>query len=240
MDHASITAAGSSVPDVTEKISNIDVGFTAAAPLRVGTGKRGLRAVLLDLKPTAFDKVRIQAFRQFFHAEQLISGKVDATKYTGSQGLCGFLAIDGGTGSGIGSLILDCLSVNYGSKLIQGFVSRVIATRCGCLLPNGIRRWVSSLSESTDLSMWMGFHAVGGDTGFGSLGHGVVELGCPMQRSCLVPTDLCNSAQKSSKPARPGVGERPVCFWVPKSSKRISGYQKREGLGMPIGAGLWL
>ena len=108
-----------------------------------GAGKHVPRAVFLDLEPTVIDEVRTGTYRQLFHPEQLISGKEDAANNfarghytigkeivdlcldrirkladncTGLQGFMVFNAVGGGTGSGLGSLLLERLSVDYGKK----------------------------------------------------------------------------------------------------------------------------
>ncbi|KAL0334261.1 UNVERIFIED_CONTAM: Tubulin alpha-1 chain [Sesamum angustifolium] len=108
-----------------------------------GAGKHVPRAIFLDLEPTVVDEVRTGAYRQLFHPEQLISGKEDAANNfarghytvgkdiidlcldrvrkladncTGLQGFLVFNAVGGGTGSGLGSLLLERLSVDYGKK----------------------------------------------------------------------------------------------------------------------------
>merc|ERR1712060_1005300 len=108
-----------------------------------GAGKHVPRAVFLDLEPTVIDEVRTGTYRQLFHPEQLISGKEDAAnnfarghytigkeivdlcldrirkladQCTGLQGFLVFNAVGGGTGSGLGSLLLERLSVDYGKK----------------------------------------------------------------------------------------------------------------------------
>ncbi|PWA95359.1 alpha-tubulin [Artemisia annua] len=82
-------------------------------------------------------------YHQLFHPEQLISGKEDAANNfafgkeivdlrldrirkladscTGLQGFLVFNAVGGGTGSGLGSLLLVRLSVDYGKKFKLGF-----------------------------------------------------------------------------------------------------------------------
>ncbi len=94
------------------------------------------------------DEVRTGIYRQLFHPEQLISGKEDAANNfarghytigkeivdlclerirkladncTGLQGFLVFNAVGGGTGSGLGSLLLERLSVDYGKKSKLGF-----------------------------------------------------------------------------------------------------------------------
>ena len=43
-----------------------------------GSGKHVPRAVFVDLEPTVVDEVRLGAYRQLYHPEQLITGKEDA------------------------------------------------------------------------------------------------------------------------------------------------------------------
>merc|ERR1712093_56183 len=108
-----------------------------------GAGKHVPRCVFLDLEPTVIDEVRTGTYRQLFHPEQLISGKEDAANNfarghytigkeivdlvldrlrkladncTGLQGFMVFNACGGGTGSGLGCLLLERLSVDYGKK----------------------------------------------------------------------------------------------------------------------------
>ncbi|KAI6689177.1 hypothetical protein NL676_026005 [Syzygium grande] len=108
-----------------------------------GAGKHVPRAVFVDLEPTVIDEVRTGTYRQLFHPEQLISGKEDAANNfarghytigkeivdlcldrirkladncTGLQGFLVFNSVGGGTGSGLGSLLLERLSVDYGKK----------------------------------------------------------------------------------------------------------------------------
>ncbi|CAN6454209.1 unnamed protein product [Victoria cruziana] len=113
-----------------------------------GAGKHVPRAIFVDLEPTVIDEVRAGTYRQLFHPEQLISGKEDAANNfarghytvgkeivdlcldrvrkladncTGLQGFLVFNAVGGGTGSGLGSLLLERLSVDYGKKSKLGF-----------------------------------------------------------------------------------------------------------------------
>jgi tubulin alpha len=113
-----------------------------------GAGKHVPRCVFIDLEPTVIDEVRTGAYRSLFHPEQLITGKEDAANNyarghytigkeivdialdrirkltdacTGLQGFLVFNAVGGGTGSGLGSLILERLSVDYGKKPKLGF-----------------------------------------------------------------------------------------------------------------------
>lgn len=106
-------------------------------------GKHVPRAIFVDLEPTVIGEIRVGAYRQLFHPEQLISGKEDAANnyarghYTVGKeliddtvnrirrlseqcvGLQGFLishSFGGGTGSGFAALLLERLSVDYGKK----------------------------------------------------------------------------------------------------------------------------
>eukprot|EP00619_Florenciella_sp_RCC1007_P016745 CAMPEP_0205946400 /NCGR_PEP_ID=MMETSP1325-20131115/69015_1 /ASSEMBLY_ACC=CAM_ASM_000708 /TAXON_ID=236786 /ORGANISM="Florenciella sp., Strain RCC1007" /LENGTH=457 /DNA_ID=CAMNT_0053317465 /DNA_START=223 /DNA_END=1593 /DNA_ORIENTATION=- len=101
------------------------------------------RCVYVDLEATVCDEVRTGTYRQLYHPEQIISGKEDAANNyarghytigkeivdlvldrirkladncTGLQGFICFHATGGGTGSGLGSLLLERLSVDYGRK----------------------------------------------------------------------------------------------------------------------------
>ncbi|KAI7735418.1 hypothetical protein M8C21_033019 [Ambrosia artemisiifolia] len=114
-------------------------------------GRRGKyvpRAVFLDLEPTVIDEVRTGSYRKLFNPSQLISGKEDAANnfarghYTvgreiinqcvdrvrkladncsNLQGFMVFNAVGGGTGSGLGSLLLERLSNEYAKTLKLGF-----------------------------------------------------------------------------------------------------------------------
>ncbi|XP_075591017.1 tubulin alpha chain-like [Dermatophagoides farinae] len=101
------------------------------------------RALFCDLEPSVIDEVRNGTYGQLFHPEQLISHKEDAANnyarghYTvgkevidnvmdkirklveNCSGLQSFLmyhAVGGGTGSGLGCLILEKLALEYGKK----------------------------------------------------------------------------------------------------------------------------
>jgi len=124
-----------------------------------GAGKHVPRCVFLDLEPTVIDEVRTGTYRQLFHPEQLISGKEDAANNfarghytigreivdlcldrirkladncTGLQGFLVFQAVGGGCGSGLGSLLLERLSVDYGKKIKIGFHRLPITTSFNC------------------------------------------------------------------------------------------------------------
>nr|XP_027201354.1 tubulin alpha chain-like [Dermatophagoides pteronyssinus] len=98
------------------------------------------RALFCDLEPSVIDEVRNGAYRNLFHPDKLMSGKEDAANnfarghYTVGKdaiedcmdrirklteecgGLQAFLlyhAVGGGTGSGLGCLILERLAMEY-------------------------------------------------------------------------------------------------------------------------------
>jgi len=106
-------------------------------------GKHVPRSIFVDLEPTVVDEVRTGAYRALYHPEQLITGKEDAANNyarghytvgkeivdmcldrirklsdscTGLQGFLVFASVGGGTGSGLGALLLERLSVDYGKK----------------------------------------------------------------------------------------------------------------------------
>ena len=108
-----------------------------------GAGKHVPRTVYIDLEPGVCDEVRTGTYRQLYHPEQIISGKEDAANNyarghytigkeivdlvldrirkladncTGLQGFLVFNACGGGTGSGLGFLMLERLSADYGKK----------------------------------------------------------------------------------------------------------------------------
>jgi len=111
-------------------------------------GKHVPRGIFVDLEPTVIDEVRTGEYRSLFHPEQLITGKEDAANNyarghytvgkeivdlcldrvrklsdacTGLQGFLVFSSVGGGTGSGLGALLLERLSVDYGKKPKLGF-----------------------------------------------------------------------------------------------------------------------
>jgi len=113
-----------------------------------GAGKHVPRAVFVDLEPTVVDEVRTGTYRQLFHPEQLITGKEDAANnyarghYTigkdiidsvldkvrkmsdncsALQGFLIFHSTGGGTGSGLGSLLLERLAVDFSRKTKMSF-----------------------------------------------------------------------------------------------------------------------
>merc|ERR1712156_47081 len=107
------------------------------------SGKHVPRAMYADLEESVMDEIRMGQYRQMYHPEQLVTGKEDAANnfarghYTvgkeivdivldkirkladqcqGLQGFILFHAVGGGTGSGLGALLLERLSVDYGKK----------------------------------------------------------------------------------------------------------------------------
>lgn len=73
-----------------------------------------------------------------------------ADNCTGLQGFLVFNAVGGGTGSGLGSLLLERLSVDYGKKSKLGFTvypspqvgSQGIYTATKCFVWKGFESWV--------------------------------------------------------------------------------------------------
>merc|ERR1712199_966 len=153
-----------------------------------GAGKHVPRCIYLDLEPTVIDEVRTGTYRQLYHPEQLISGKEDAAnnyarghytvgkeivdlaldrlrkladQCTGLQGFLVFNAVGGGTGSGLGSLLLERLSVDYGKKSKLGFcaypspqVSTAVVEPYNAVLAT------HSLLEHTDVAVMLDNEAI--------------------------------------------------------------------------------
>merc|ERR1712087_702245 len=113
-----------------------------------GAGQYVPRNITVDLEPTVVDDVRTGDYAQMFHPEFLLNGKEDAANnfarghYTvgkeimgqvndrlrklvdNSQNVQGFIihhAVGGGTGSGLGALILERIAVDYRKKSKIGF-----------------------------------------------------------------------------------------------------------------------
>lgn len=133
-------------PDGTnEPVVNPNVPDDSATTFfaQTGAGKHVPRSIFVDLEPTVIDEMRTGTYRHLFHPDQLISGKEDAAnnyargfytvgkevidtimdrirkhadQCTGLQGFMIFHAFGGGTGSGLGSLVLEKLGEFYGKK----------------------------------------------------------------------------------------------------------------------------
>jgi len=113
-----------------------------------GAGQFVPRQIAVDLEPSVVDDVRNGKYAQMFHPEFLLNGKEDAANnfarghYTvgkeildqvndrlrklvdNSQNVQGFIvnhAVGGGTGSGLGALILERIAVDYRKKSKIGF-----------------------------------------------------------------------------------------------------------------------
>merc|ERR1719282_761613 len=113
-----------------------------------GAGQYVPRNITVDLEPTVVDDVRTGDYAQLFHPEFLLNGKEDAANnfarghYTvgkeildqvndrlrklvdNSQNVQGFVvshSVGGGTGSGLGALILERIAVDYRKKSKIGF-----------------------------------------------------------------------------------------------------------------------
>merc|ERR1712037_208325 len=153
-----------------------------------GAGKHVPRAVYVDLEPTVCDEVRTGAYRQLYHPEQIISGKEDAANNyarghytigkeivdsvldrirkladncTGLQGFLVFHATGGGTGSGLGALLLERLSVDYGRKSKLSFaVSPSPEVSTAVVEPYNHVLATHSLLEHTDVTFCLDNEAI--------------------------------------------------------------------------------
>ncbi|KAG1695163.1 hypothetical protein DVH05_020804 [Phytophthora capsici] len=177
-------------PDGTIPSSSMeteDISFSTFFS-ETGAGKHVPRAVMVDLEPTVCDEVRRGAYRQLYHPEQIISGKEDASNNfarghytigreivdhvldrvrkladacTGLQGFMIFNAVGGGTGSGLGSLLLERLSVDYGRKSKLAFTvypSPLLST--AVVEPYNAVLSTHSLLEHTDVSFVLDNEAI--------------------------------------------------------------------------------
>eukprot|EP00178_Gracilaria_changii_P010185 TRINITY_DN2967_c0_g2_i10.p1 TRINITY_DN2967_c0_g2~~TRINITY_DN2967_c0_g2_i10.p1 ORF type:complete len:310 (+),score=27.99 TRINITY_DN2967_c0_g2_i10:74-1003(+) len=112
------------------------------------SGKHVPRALYADLEQSVIDEIRMGQYRQMYHPEQLITGNEDAANnfarghYTvgkeivdqvndrlrklvdacdNVQGFAMNHSVGGGTGSGLGALILERIAVDYRKKSKLGF-----------------------------------------------------------------------------------------------------------------------
>jgi len=178
--------ADGSMPNA-KKEKNGDDAFSTFFS-EAGSGKHVPRSIFLDLEPTVIDEVRSGTYGELFHPQQLISGKEDAANnyarghYTigkeivdlcldrvrkladncsGLQGFLFFNSVGGGTGSGLGSLLLERLSVDYGKKCKLGFTvypSPQVST--AVVEPYNSVLSTHSLLEHTDVSVMLDNEAI--------------------------------------------------------------------------------
>uniref|UniRef100_A0A7S3XCL1 Tubulin alpha chain n=1 Tax=Picocystis salinarum TaxID=88271 RepID=A0A7S3XCL1_9CHLO len=107
------------------------------------SGKYVPRAIYLDLEPSCIEQTKSGELKDLYHPSQLISGKEDAANNfarghytvgkeiidkamdtirkvadgcTSLQGFALFSSVGGGTGAGLGTLLLEQLSSEYGKK----------------------------------------------------------------------------------------------------------------------------
>ncbi|KAL6121740.1 hypothetical protein NUSPORA_01300 [Nucleospora cyclopteri] len=130
-------------PDGTASADFVDDESCQSFFYRTSTNKFVPRAVMVDLEPGVIAEIQRGEYKSLFHPDSLINGKEDAANnyarghYTAGKeilepvlegirkivdqcnGLQGFLifhSFGGGTGSGLGSLLMESLSAEYGKK----------------------------------------------------------------------------------------------------------------------------
>merc|ERR1712042_370078 len=141
-----------------------------------------------DLEPTVVDDVRTGDYAQMFHPEFLLNGKEDAANnfarghYTvgkeildqvndrlrklvdNSQNVQGFIihhAVGGGTGSGLGALILERIAVDYRKKSKLGFEVYPSPTWATCVVePYNALLTTHWLLDHTEISMVLDNEAI--------------------------------------------------------------------------------
>lgn len=171
-----------------EKIANPGSDSLSTFFSETSGGKHVPRAVFLDLEPSVVDEVRNGAYKDLYHPEQLITGKEDAANNyarghytvgkeivdhaldrirkladncTGLQGFLVFSSVGGGTGSGLGSLLLERLSVDYGKKSKLGFtVYPSPAVSTSVVEPYNSVLSTHSLLEHTDVAVMLDNEAI--------------------------------------------------------------------------------
>jgi len=147
----------------------------------VGSGKHVPRCLMADLEPSVVDEIRSGTYRQLFHPEDLVTGKEDAAslyarghytigremiyilldririaaeKCSGLQGFMMYNAVGGGTGSGLGCLLLERLSVEYGKKSKLNFCIWTSPNLSNCVVePYNSVLATHSLLEHTDVAV---------------------------------------------------------------------------------------
>jgi len=129
-------------PDGTRNAEDDDMSFESFFN-ETERGKYVPRAVFVDLEPSVVDQVKNGSHGELYHPNQMITGKEDAANnfarghYTvgkdlldktlnavqkltelcdGLQGFLIFHSVGGGTGSGLGSLLLERLSGQFAKK----------------------------------------------------------------------------------------------------------------------------
>ncbi|KAK3816143.1 MAG: tubulin alpha chain-like protein [Benniella sp.] len=130
-------------PDGTKNTEQPVDSMPATFFAESSNGKLVPRTVLVDLEATVVDEVRTGQYKHLFHPESMISHREDASNnyarghYTigkelidpvmerirkvadncsGLQGFILFHSFGGGTGSGLGALLLERLALDYGKK----------------------------------------------------------------------------------------------------------------------------
>jgi len=146
-EHAIEHTGKRELKEADSSIDKSDMYFTTFFE-ETGTGQFVPRNITVDLEPTVVDDVRTGKMSQMFHPEFLLNGKEDAANnfarghYTvgkeildqvndrlrklvdNSENVQGFIihhAVGGGTGSGLGALILERIAVDYRKKSKIGF-----------------------------------------------------------------------------------------------------------------------
>jgi len=155
-----------------------------------GTGQYVPRNITVDLEPTVVDDVRTGKYAQMFHPEFLLNGKEDAANnfarghYTvgkeildqvndrlrklvdNSQNVQGFIihhAVGGGTGSGLGALILERIAVDYRKKSKIGFEIYPAPKISTCIVePYNAMLSTHWLLDHTEVSMLLDNEAIYG------------------------------------------------------------------------------
>ncbi|GFQ88020.1 tubulin beta-1 chain [Trichonephila clavata] len=114
-DEHGIDPTGTYHGDSDLQLKRIDVYYTEASG-----GKYVPRAILLDLEPGTMDSIRSGAFGQLFRPDNFIFGQSGA----GNNWAKGFQlahSLGGGTGSGMGTLLISKIREEYPDRIMNTF-----------------------------------------------------------------------------------------------------------------------
>lgn len=131
------------LPDGSLADNALDDDSASSFFYRTSRGSFVPRTLMIDLEPGVLNEIKVGAYKNLFHPQNLIAGREDAANnyarghYTvgkeilepvleelrrsasicdGLQGFLIFHSFGGGTGSGFGSLLMEALSAEFGKK----------------------------------------------------------------------------------------------------------------------------
>jgi len=170
------------------KASRSDVGDLECFFQETGSGQFVPRNLMVDLEPNVIDDVKNSPYASIFHPDFLISGEEDAANnfarghYTVGREMIGKVtdrlrklvdncdnvqgfvmnhAVGGGTGSGMGSLMLERMAVDYRKKPKLGFEVYPSPTISTCVVePYNALLTTHWLTDHTEISVVLDNEAI--------------------------------------------------------------------------------